>query len=335
MSADWDILANYESYELVRRDYKSRHGRTPSARHAREIAAPFTHARSYFRSARQAELTVKPLLLYYGGISLSRGLTLMLTRGLREAALVPSHGLSVKDWGGQLAQDHPDFSALQVEVNAAGTFMELARATDFTSLLRINTSDINFRHKHSPVAAGAAFSLGDIVARIPNLRDHNNRWTGEMRCALAELPRQDGDIAYVSMSKIVRPEVTRPVAEAVFAGTSFVFDTEIATHFTFKGPNAIEQLPILTDRPGVLDIGTVVLAALYPGGRQLSKVCTLFLLSYILGMLVRYYPMQWTGLVRGQFDDAALPTLAAAVELVENAFPQVVLDFLAPQVKKL
>ena len=141
-AADWDILANYESYELVRRDYKSRHGRTPSARHAREIAAPFTHARSYFRSARQAELTVKPLLLYYGVISLSRGLTLMLTRGLREAALVPSHGLSVKDWGGQLAQDHPDFSALQVEVNTAGTFMELARATDFMSLLRINTSDI-------------------------------------------------------------------------------------------------------------------------------------------------------------------------------------------------
>jgi hypothetical protein len=61
----------------------------------------------------------------------------------------------------------------------------------------------------------------------------------------------------------------------------------------------------------------------------------LFLLSYILGMLVRYCPMQWTGLVRGQFDDAALPTLAVAVELVENAFPQVVLDFLGLQMKKL
>jgi len=45
-------------------------------------------------------------------------------------------------------------------------------------------------------------------------------------------------------------------------------------------------------------------------------------------MLVRYYPTQWTALIRGQIGDAALPTLAAAVELVERDFPRVVLEFL-------
>ena len=48
----------------------------------------------------------------------------------------------------------------------------------------------------------------------------------------------------------------------------------------------------------------------------------------MMGMLVRYYPMQWTALIRGQFADAALPTLEASVKLVEDDFPQIVADFL-------
>ena len=110
----WDLLANYESFELIKRDYEARHGRAPNTRHAREIAAPFTHARSYFRAAQAAEPTVRPLLLYYGVVSLSRGLVLILSRGLREAALAPSHGLTVKDWGGELSRDNPDFAALRI-----------------------------------------------------------------------------------------------------------------------------------------------------------------------------------------------------------------------------
>ena len=60
----------------------------------------------------------------------------------------------------------------------------------------------------------------------------------------------------------------------------------------------------------------------------MSKAATLFALSYILGMLVRYYPTQWTALVHGQSADAALPTLSAAVDFIESEFPQVTLDFL-------
>ena len=129
-SKNWELLANFESFELVTREYTARHGRKPNIRHAREIAAPFSHARSYFRSAHSAEPTVKPLLLYYGVVSLARGVTLMLSRGMREANLALSHGLSAKKWGGVLSGDKPDFSALRIEVNATGTFVELGKATE-------------------------------------------------------------------------------------------------------------------------------------------------------------------------------------------------------------
>jgi hypothetical protein len=55
-SKEWDQLAHYESFELIKRDYAARHGRDPNTRHAREIAAPFTHARSYFRASQAAAL---------------------------------------------------------------------------------------------------------------------------------------------------------------------------------------------------------------------------------------------------------------------------------------
>ncbi len=334
LSKYWDLLANYESFELIKRDYEARHGRTPNTRHAREIAAPFTHARSYFSAAQAAEPTVKPLLLYYGVTSLSRGLTLILSCGLREAALAPSHGLAVKDWGAELSRDNPDFAALRIGVNRRGSFIDLAQATKFISLLRLNNSAVNYTYVNPPVPIGAEFSLGDALSRLPALQDHHNRWRGEARCAQAdvEIDKTNRLEAHIRLNKVSRPWVTRSAADEVFLGTVCVFETENPEHIVFKGPNSYDALPGLTDyaNPAFLNIGVLWLTALYPGGVKLSKIITLFSLSYMLGMLVRYYPMQWTALIRGQIEDSALPTLAAAVDLVEHDYPQLVLDFLAP-----
>jgi hypothetical protein len=329
---NWDLLANYESFELIKRDYVARHGRTPNTRHAREIAAPFTHGRSYFRAAQTAEPTVKPLLLYYGVVSLSRGLTLSLSRNLREAALAPSHGLTPKDWGGVLSRDNPDFAALRIGVNSRGSFMDLAQATKFNSLLRHNSSAVNFTDVSPSVPGGAEFSLGDILSRLPALQDHHKRWRGESSCVPFTIDTNGGREARIRLTKTNRPWITRSVADALFNGTDFVFEAEDSDHIVFKGPNSMNALPGFTDyAPSTsFNIGDLWLTALYPGGVKLSKIITLFSLSYMLGMLVRYFPMQWTALIRGQIEDSALPTIAAAVDLVEHDFPQLVLEFFAP-----
>jgi hypothetical protein len=86
----------------------------------------------------------------------------------------------------------------------------------------------------------------------------------------------------------------------------------------------------MTDRidRGQFGIGDIWLTAPLPGDARLSKIAATFCVSYALGMLVRYYPTQWTALVRGQIADAALPTLIAAVDMVEIDFPATVADFL-------
>ncbi|WP_420360482.1 YaaC family protein [Agrobacterium vitis] len=80
----WDFLLTYQSFELVKAEYKKRHGRQVNTRHSREIVASFAHERTYFSAAAGSDLAAKPLLPFYGVASLSRVLTLLLNRSLRE-----------------------------------------------------------------------------------------------------------------------------------------------------------------------------------------------------------------------------------------------------------
>src|SRR4051794_5975820 len=120
----WAELLNYQSHELVKRDYFHKHGREPNAAHIKEICSPFIQAQQYFYSANSSDRAVYPLLLYYGVISLARGLTLFLSRSLREAALSPSHGLSIHDWQKEFSNDIPDIANLKIRINGNGTFNE-------------------------------------------------------------------------------------------------------------------------------------------------------------------------------------------------------------------
>jgi YaaC-like Protein len=331
LARHWELIANYESYELVKRDYERRHGRTPGTAHAREIAAPFSHARSYFRSARAAELTVKPLLLYYGIVSLSRGLTLLLSRSLRETALTPSHGLSARNWVASLAGEKPDFAALAIAINAGGTFGELFRATDGASLLRMGSSAVNYKYRGQVAAAGLEVTLGELLSRQPALQDHELRWTNATRCApLAIETEATAPHAILKLQRYGKTHLTREVGDAILAGTPFEFLHEDAAAVAYRGPNDLGSLPGLTDYANInfLGIGDLWLVGTYASGARLSTITALFALSYALGMLVRYFPTQWTALIKGQVDDAALPTLAAAVEFIEIGFPTVVVDFL-------
>ncbi len=330
----WEGISNYESFEIVREVYRARHGRLPGTGHAREISSPFTHARSYFRSATTAERTVKPLLLYYGVLSLSRGLTLFLSRGRRESTLAPAHGLKVEDWGAELCKASPDFGQLRVSVTASGTFRDLGVATNHRSFLKANSSKPNYTHEVDPPATGKRFSLTDIVARIPALREPYRAWKGAQLCcefmSSQELGRESGRVT-VRIPKAGQPTVNRIVAEKIFEGTEFTFKVETSAFFIFDGPDSVSALPGVTDRTNedFLAIGDLWTVARYPEGCKLSKIQTLFILSYFLGMLVRYYPTQWTALVHGQIDDAALPSLASATELLEGQFPRLVLEFLS------
>lgn len=66
----------------------------------------------------------------------------------------------------------------------------------------------------------------------------------------------------------------------------------------------------------------------FPGSPRYSQLCITYLVSYILGMLVRYYPTHWIALIRGEHGDAIWPTVNIANQLVEESFPELVAEMI-------
>ena len=69
-------------------------------------------------------MSVKPLLLYYGALSLSRGVILANNPNKKEESLKKSHGLEPIDWQGTLRGGIKDVLELQIR-STDGTFSEL------------------------------------------------------------------------------------------------------------------------------------------------------------------------------------------------------------------
>ena len=68
-------------------------------------------------------MSVKPLLLYYGALSLSRGVILANNPNKKEESLRKSHGLEPVDWQGTLKGGIKDVLDLQIR-STEGTFSE-------------------------------------------------------------------------------------------------------------------------------------------------------------------------------------------------------------------
>jgi hypothetical protein len=67
----------------------------------------------------------------------------------------------------------------------------------------------------------------------------------------------------------------------------------------------------------------------FSNGEMLSPIAKLFLLSYFLGMLVRYYPTHWMKLQSRGKGDFIRPLLQEASNLIAEEYPKLILDEMA------
>ena len=120
----WQSLSRFESYDFVSRWYQKAHQRKPNAAKVSQINACFIQGREYFSNAASSAMSVKPLLLYYGVLSLSRGVILANNPNKKEESLKKSHGLEQGNWQGTLKGGIKDVLELQIR-STDGTFSEL------------------------------------------------------------------------------------------------------------------------------------------------------------------------------------------------------------------
>ena len=81
-------------------------------------------------------------------------------------------------------------------------------------------------------------------------------------------------------------------------------------------------------REGPFGIGDVYLVRPIREGICLNTLGLYFGASFILGMVVRYFPRVWISLSRQQKGDRINPLVRRFVTLIQNRFPQIALEFL-------
>ena len=137
--AHWKEASYFESTDYVIEFSKRRIGRTYSREKANEISLAYRQGRNYFEQASLSEYTIKPLLIYYGALSLSRALMLVIDPMKREASLSSTHGLKWISHTHYSKGNAVNMLGLQLKITQ-GTFLELIICTKNTNLLLSNTT---------------------------------------------------------------------------------------------------------------------------------------------------------------------------------------------------
>ena len=333
----WKAISRFESHDFVANWYRKAHGRNASAEKVGQINACFAHGREYFRNAGRSEMSVKPLLLYYGILSCCRGVILANDPEKKEESLKPRHGLETVDWQHTLSGGIRNVLELRIRATD-GTFGELVDVCWHLKTLHLfhgptdemvstgqPLGDVRF------ATDGSEITLGDLLSRLlqtglafPELTGRRARMFRGARMVshppgvhlafpLVGIPDElknleDGQNIHVGSSNQVSPGLR----QSDDVGDCLMFVRR-------DGEAHLNDLPV-SHYGGSGEYMVVMLD--FSNGDKLTEFVKLYLVSYILGMLVRYHPSIWTALLRNEKGDFAQPLVVDAVEAVEDQFAQ-------------
>ena len=332
----WHALSRFESHDLVKSWYETTHGKSPSTGKVSQVNAFFTQGREYFRNATLANLSVKPLLLYYGVLSLSRGIILLKDTTKKEESLKRQHGLEIVDWRNTLKDGIKNILKLQIRATN-GTFCELANSclnkhqehcfydpSKTKVVVDHDLGEIRFSTDHS------LLTLDDLLSRLMQTAFDYQGITGKKaKWFPTVITVYSTETHFALLSPHVLPDLQGLVDEkSVFIRSTLrswpnlPIDTIPQFSLVFqhqKGNQHQKSFPVFhyseghTSMTGILD---------FPNKDKLSEFFKLYLTSYVLGMLARYYPSKWMDLLRNSPGDFAQPLLIKAIDAIEADFPE-------------
>mgnify|MGYP003941068245 CR=1 FL=1 len=343
-TAIWDELDLFSNRDLLSRAFLSRHGSVLTEKKARQISASLTQGRQYFIASDTVGSIAKPLLAYYGVLSVCRAIILFRGKFTQEESLNGSHGLETKRWAATLGGNLGNIRELEIAVQREGTFLELLEATANVERIKRPTHDFMLKGGVAPVAPaglppGLKLSVGDVLGRFPELSEiykkvfqqHGQTYSGW-------IGGESGDIPHELITMGVTGLLPHHSAEDF--GKLFNIPANGDDHGVIKvmrdnqslqaririGDNlkGVKLMPPLVK--SLVDTGFETGPSEYlvwpiEGKFYPPTLARLFLLSYSLGMLGRYFPSVWMSGVTNEKDTAAFPLLTRAVALIQHGFP--------------
>lgn len=319
MNDTWYYLREFESSDLITRYIKRKYGYNVQKSKAHEIASAFAQGREFFRTSQKSDLSVMPILQYYGVLALSRGLILILRRDKRESSIKPSHGLTMSNWDGC-------FPTASVTITN-GTFLELIRATENESHFRSNCSGVNWTFPFPEPKEGEKILLKNLSWCFPDLHDQVSTWLLETppRVVLQAF-HLNGELFDIKVSKAIEPDELHKICPPDSFSNAKVIKEGDEHHLILSS----ETIPNLTQRwvYGSHEIGDVCICPPLSKELRLNLISTMFAVSNILSTVSRYNPSVWQNVIRGMKNDSILPFIVSMLDLIAERYPITIKDHL-------
>lgn len=330
-SSSWKEILFFESTDYVIGFSEKRIGRKYSRAKANEISFACRQARNYFEQAYVSEYTIRPLLIYYGVLSLSRALILIIDASKREDSLSQSHGLS---WNNSVNRDTSNIDNIllsKIVVNH-GTFIDLINQTNNINFLLGNTTKPISHISLKKPNIKDSFALRDILERIANIKYSWNHCFGVSKnlAFATNFDVKDNLLHIIIHNK-----------NDIFNedDMNLMFNNQIVSKPLFeKGKitlvvnNTVEfgiSQPSLKQEGGFAGFGDWHIIRNFDTGFVLSEVGMAFVASYSMGMLCRYFPSKWGEIFANSSGDMLRPVLLDLISHLERNFPKMISDFLA------
>ena len=327
----WQRLTRLESHDLVASLFSDLHGRKLNSTRISEIRSAARQSREYFRQASTANQAVRPLLTFYGVASLSRSLTLLLRRDGGENTLHKGHGLETSNWSATLTSDVAksltQIDSLKIRT-CGGLFADLITDTKNRICMHMNSSAVDWHIKYDPLPSGYEIGVGELLERLPDLKSELSQANAPIRFVSIGEMSFNSEVGFSGILSGAIPLDLRNSYEA--SGYSFEQkgQREQITASVARFSAATAQFSHSYVKKMFESIPILHIVEAFAGGRCISQIGTTYLLSYVLGMLARYYPTHWIALIDGGEGDRLWPALNRAQQYVESVYPELVLEFI-------
>lgn len=326
MDKIWNELLIFETRDLIERFIFKKYNRKLSEERILQIASNFSQGREYFKSSELSNLTVRPLLQYYGVMALSKGLILSIDLYKTEAQLKGSHGLEVIEWK-QIIKNR-DFENLEITVRD-GTFLELLEATQNKNYLRANSSIVNYSSNLKSPQNGDSLTLKQLIQYFPDLNSEYNSWIDEkLSFAILKSLKIDDDQLIIELKGLINDSTIELLFPNEYCPSKEIDKREHSTIIRYKECQWYPNITQLWHGHGAFNIGDACIIPTLPNDVGLNSLCGIYMISYVFGMMARYYPTTWMGIQRVEKGDKIYPFVKRILDFINDKFPRLILDFL-------
>lgn len=172
-------------------------------------------------------------------------------------------------------------------------------------------------------------SLKQLINYFPDLEKEYESWVNEkLNYAIIETYLTPGQKVDVKMTGIIDDDLIDLLFPLEHCPNRKV-DKNTVKHKTSVCYDAGKWTPNITQKwHGPFDIGDACVVPVIKNDIGLNVLSAMYVVSYVFGMMARYYPSTWVSLRRVEVGDRIYPFALRILEFVQQKFPLQVLDFL-------